>query len=127
MARKPSGGKYKKARKKKLSELPGQPRLVRLGQEKKKLLRTRGGRLRHVLLATNKANVLDPETKKSKVVQIKAVKETPANPVLARENIMVKGALIETELGIAKITNRPGQEGCIQAVLLKKEKAEKAE
>jgi small subunit ribosomal protein S8e len=35
-----------------------------------------------------------------------------------RRNIITKGAVIKTELGDAKVTNRPGQDGLINAVLL---------
>jgi small subunit ribosomal protein S8e len=55
---------------------------------------------------------------KSKKVSIKNVLETPANTFLARQNILIKGAIIETELGKAKITNRPSQEGNVQAILI---------
>ena len=116
MARKISGGKYKEYRKKKLHEIPGIPRLVKLGIEKKKSIRTRGGGEKTVLLSTNKANVMDTKTKKPKVVKIKAVLEIPANRYL--KNVLLKGTIIDTELGKAKITNRPGQEGSVQAILV---------
>lgn len=116
MARKISGGKYKKARKKKLTEIPGKPRLVRLGKEKKKYLRTRAGKIKVVLLSADKTNVFNPKTKKFKVAKIQAVLETPANRFL--ENTIIKGAIIQTELGKARVTNRPGQEGCVQSILL---------
>jgi len=60
---------------------------------------------------------MDPKTKKAKNVKIANVLETPANRFLARQNILVKSAIIETELGKARITNRPSQEGMVQAVL----------
>ena len=116
LGRKISGGKYKKFRKKKKYESPGIPRLVRLGEEKKKKLSMRGGAEKTVLLATNKANVFDIKTKKAKVAKIKAVIEIPANRYL--KNVMLKGAVIDTELGKARITNRPGQEGSVEAVLI---------
>jgi small subunit ribosomal protein S8e len=31
---------------------------------------------------------------------------------------MTKGAIIETEMGKAKVTSRPGQDGVVNAVLL---------
>lgn len=116
MARKISGGKYKKARKKKLVEIPGKPRVVRLGKEKKKHLRVRGGRTKIVLLFADKANVFNPKTKKARLAKIQAVLETPADRFL--EKVLIKGAIVQTELGKAKITNRPSQEGCVQAVLI---------
>ncbi|MCS7134308.1 MAG: 30S ribosomal protein S8e [Candidatus Pacearchaeota archaeon] len=116
--RKITGGKYKKARKKKLREKKSQPREVILGEEKKKKIRLHGGKIRIVLLRTNKANVFDPKTKECKVVKIKNVLEVPSNPVAARKNVLVKGAIIETEIGKARITNRPSRESSVQAVLI---------
>ena len=41
--RKISGGKYLKSRKKKLYEMPGQKKTVKLGDDKRKTQRVRGG------------------------------------------------------------------------------------
>jgi small subunit ribosomal protein S8e len=118
--RKITGGKYKKFSKKKKYSLPGIARKVKLGKTKQKVLRGRGGNKRMVLLSCEFANVFDSVTKKSKKSKIKNVVETPSNRFLARQNILVKSAIIETEAGKAKITNRPSQEGMVEAVLLKK-------
>jgi len=120
--RKITGGKYRKFKKKKKYELPGIARKVKLGKNKNKTLRTMGGNKKTVLLSGEFANVLDLETKKSKKVKIKNVVETPSNRFLARQNILVKSAIIETDIGKARITNRPSQEGMIQAVLIKEKK-----
>ena len=120
--RKITGGKYKKLSKKKKHALPGITRKVKLKEKKSKVLRSMGGNKKTVLLQENTANVIDPKTKKAKKVKITNVLETPANRFLARQNILIKSAIIETELGKAKITNRPSQEGMIQAVLLNETK-----
>ena len=116
--RKLTGGRYKKQRKKKHYERPGISRLVTLGKERKKKIRGMGGTQKIVLLSCDKANILDKKTNKFKIAKILNVKETPSNRFMARKNIMMKGAVIETELGKAKITNRPGQEGQINAILI---------
>jgi len=118
--RKISGGKYKFFRKKKKYEIKGIERKVKLGKTKQKLIRGIGGNKRSVLLSSEFANVFDSATKKSKKVKIKNVLETPSNRFLARQNILVKSAIIETDLGKARITNRPSQEGNVQAVLISK-------
>jgi len=117
--RKISGGKYKKFRKKKKDSLRGYTRKVKLADKKQKIIRGKGGNKRTSLLSENLANIIDPETKKAKKAKITNVLETPSNRFLARQNILVKGAIIETELGKAKITNRPSQEGMVQGVLVK--------
>lgn len=116
--KKTTGGKYKRFRKKKLYEIRNQQRFVLLGEEKKKKLRILGGKIKTILLKTNKANVIDPKTHKAQITAIKNVVEVPSNKFLARKNVLVKGAIIETELGKAKITNRPSQEASVEAVLL---------
>jgi len=116
VGRKITGGKYKRPKKRKLTGRQNQTRIVRLNIPKRKLMRTRGGKTKIVSLSENEANVFSKG--KSKKVTIKTVIETPSNKFLARQNILVKGAIIETELGKARITNRPSQEGNVQAVIV---------
>ncbi len=118
LGKKISGGRYKKQRKKKLYEKIPQPRAIKLGSVKRKKLRERGGSIKTIMLSTDEANVVDKKTKKTRKVKIKNVLETPSNKFLARQNIIIKGAIIETEAGKAKVTNRPGQEGSVQAELI---------
>jgi len=118
LGRKITGGKYKKFSKKKKHSLTGDVRKVKIGERKPKILKTMGGGGKIVLLSENSVNVINSETKKAKKTKILNVIETPSNRFLARQNILVKSAIIETELGKAKITNRPSQEGMVQAVLI---------
>ncbi|MEK6872820.1 MAG: 30S ribosomal protein S8e [Nanoarchaeota archaeon] len=116
--RKITGGKYHKFRKKKKFSLQGTHNKVKLRETKKKIVRTRGGYKKTILLSIDYVNVIDPKTGKTKKVKIKNVLETPANKFLARQNILVKSAIIDTEIGKVKITNRPSREGMINAVLM---------
>lgn len=116
--RKITGGKYKFFRKRKKFAIQSISRKVKLRPTKKKIVRGLGGNKRTVLLSAEFANVLDTKTKKTKKTKILNVIETPADRFLARQNILVKSAIIETELGKAKITNRPSQEGQVNAVLI---------
>lgn len=109
--RKVSGGKYIKARKKKSYELAGQKRVVKLGDEKRKSKRTLGGNKKTFLLKSKSINIL--KDKKTQKVEIKNVLETPSNRFLARQNIITKGTVVETDIGKARVTNRPTQEGVI--------------
>ena len=117
--RKVTGGKYHKLRKKKFFEKQNQERIVTLKETKRKSLRVKGGNKKTVLLNADTANLFDPKTKKTQKATIKNVLETPQNVFLARQNRLIKGAIIETDLGKAKITNRPSQEGHVNATLLK--------
>jgi small subunit ribosomal protein S8e len=118
--RKPTGGLYHSNRKKKKRDIGTDFIPVQLKDARKKSVRTLGGGKKIALLQENHANVLDPATRQTKRVRIVTVKENPANPHFVRMNILTKGAVIETELGLARITSRPGQDGVISAVLLKK-------
>jgi len=116
--KKPTGARYKKRRKKKLHELGSSPTLTKLGKRKLKKLRVRSANNKMRLLTENIANVLDKKTNTYKKVAIKAIVENPANSQFVRRNIITKGTVIETELGKARVTSRPGQEGTINAILI---------
>ena len=89
---------------------------VTLGETKTKQLHVRGGARKTILLRANSVNIsVEGKTKKA---EIKNVEETPQNRFFARQNRLMKGAIIETSLGKAKITNRPSQEGCVNAILV---------
>jgi len=116
--RKKSGGRLKPFRKKRKFEAGREQTLTQIGERRAKRIRVRGGHHKTRLLAARNANVVDPNTKKSKKVKILSVLENSANPHFVRRNIITKGAIIETEIGKAKVTSRPGQDGNISAVLL---------
>jgi small subunit ribosomal protein S8e len=40
------------------------------------------------------------------------------NPEYVRMNIVTRGAVVETELGKARVTNRVGQDGIVNGVLI---------
>ena len=54
-----------------------------------------------------------------KRVKITGVVESKDNRNFARQNVITRGAVINTELGQAVVTNRPGREGSVNARLLK--------
>ena len=114
--RKISGGKYIKRRKKKSYERTGQDRIVKLGEEKRRVKRVRGGNKKNFMLKGKFVNIKTKD--KIQKVEIKNVIETPSNRFLARQNILTKGTIVETELGKVKITNRPSQESMINGILI---------
>ena len=115
---KATGSRYHKFRDKRLFEKGNEPTLTKVGPKKSVEARTRGAHSKMRLLREEYANVLDKKTKKYAKAKIKTVLENPANRHYVRRNIMTKGTVIDTELGKAIITNRPGQEGIINAVLI---------
>lgn len=113
---KTTGGKYHANRKKKLHEITGQENIVALGEPKRKKIKIMGGYKKRILLKTDTANII--VSGKIQKAEIKNVLETPQNKFLARQNRLMKGVVIETSLGKAKITNRPSREGSVNAILL---------
>ncbi len=99
--------------------MSGLPSLTRLEERRVKVLRARGGNLKRRLLSTNIANIYDPQNKKYQQAKIKTITDNPANRHFIRRNIMTKGTIIDTEMGKAKVTSRPGQDGIVNAILVK--------
>lgn len=117
--RSPAGSKYKDHRKKKQFELGRAPALTKIAEKKLKKVRIIGGNTKQLLLSSDVANVHDQITKKTFKSKIKGVLENPANRHYVRRSILTKGTVIETEKGKAKVTSRPGQEGTVNAILIK--------
>ncbi|WFO76102.1 30S ribosomal protein S8e [Desulfurococcaceae archaeon MEX13E-LK6-19] len=117
--KKPSGGKKRRHRMKRKYELGRPPTETKVAPvDERVLIRVRGGNYKVRLKKAAYANVYIPSEKKFQKVKIIGVVETPANTEYARRGIIVKGAIIRTEIGLAKVVSRPGQDGVINAVLI---------
>ncbi len=116
--RKATGGRYVSFRKKRVTNERNLPTLTKLSEKKTVTTRTKGGHIKMRLYSADTANVFDPKTKKSYKLKIKNITGNPANRHFIRQNIITKGAIIETEKGKARVTSRPGQEGSINAILI---------
>jgi len=116
--RKVSGGLYKDHRKKRLSDLGRDPTMTKIGETKVRNIRAKSSITKRAILTTDIVNVMDPKTNKCKKVKIKTVLDNPANRHFIRRNILTKGTTIDTEIGKARITSRPGQHGVLNAVLI---------
>jgi small subunit ribosomal protein S8e len=117
--RKPSGGRLRLARKKRRFEVGREKQFTYIGARKVKMYRVKGANTKACLLLVDTANVVDPKTKAIKKVKILTVKSNPSNPNYVQRNIMNKGATVMTEIGEAIITSRCGQDGVVNATLLK--------
>ena len=118
--RKPTGGKKRRWRGKRAFESGSQPVETVLGPVKQRFVRTMGGGVKVKLAATDHAVVTDKATGKSVKMKILRVVRNPANVDYERCGVITKGAIVETELGEARVTSRPGQHGVINAVLVAK-------
>ena len=118
VGRKPTGGRYTAARQKRKFEMGREPTLTKIGKEKIKVIKTKGDGIKAKVLVAGVANILDPKTKKYVKAAIKTVAECQANRHFVRRNIIVKGAVITTDIGKARVTSRPGQDGTVNAILI---------
>jgi len=116
--KKPSGSRYKSVGSKRLHQKGSLPTLTKIGAQKVKTSKTKGGGLKMKVKEANVANIYDPKSKKYTKSAIKSVIESTASRHFVRRNIIVKGTVIETEAGKAKVTSRPGQSGTVNAVLI---------
>lgn len=115
-----SGRRIRYARSKRKFEIGREENLTTIGETRLKIVRTRGNHRKTRVKTSNIAYIIDPKTNKTVKTEIITVKENPANIHYVRRNIVNKGAIIDTKLGKARITSRPGQSGTINAVLISK-------
>jgi small subunit ribosomal protein S8e len=88
-----------------------------LGEPKRKCTRGFGGNTKIKVLNDKFASVTDPKSGKTQKTEILRVVRNPANVDYNRRGVITKGAEIETTLGMARVTSRPGNSGVIAAVL----------
>ena len=116
--RKLTGGKKRAYRAKKNYEQGGYAAETILGEPKRKSTRGYGGNGKVKALSDKFASVTDPKTGKTEKTEITRVVRNGANVDFNRRGVITKGAEVETELGLAKVTSRPGADGIINAVLI---------
>ena len=117
-----TGAKRHKSKDKSLAHFghpPTNPKLAKEGvKEEIRLLKsTRGGNVKTKLKTSIFMNLLTPTGMKK--VRMRNVVETPDNRHHARQNILTQGAIVDTESGKAKVTNRVGQDGVVNGILVK--------
>ncbi|HDN82882.1 MAG TPA: 30S ribosomal protein S8e [Candidatus Altiarchaeales archaeon] len=114
-------GKETKARKKRKYEMGRYPTETKLGEEKRKVIRTKGGNIKVRLLSAEYANVvIDGKPTKCKILEFV---ENPVSFDYSRRHIITKGTILKVltpenkEIKV-KVTSRPGQDGVLNAVPL---------
>ncbi len=119
--RKPSGGRLKRPsryRGKRKTEVASEEQLAYVGEaDARKNYRKRAGLQTVRLLAVNQINV---NTKDGKTIRatVKNVVGNDADPNYVRRNIVTKGAVLETDKGLVRVTSRPGMHGVVSGVLV---------
>ncbi|MGA9844877.1 MAG: 30S ribosomal protein S8e [Nitrososphaeraceae archaeon] len=118
--RKYTGGRIIAMRSRRKYEMDRYPNEAILGKNKTVNRRARGNSIKTALKTSEFANIADPKTKKVTKLKILNVAKNTANKDYERRGVISKGALLETELGSAKVVSRPGQDGLVNAVLIGK-------
>jgi small subunit ribosomal protein S8e len=116
--KKRSGGRKPMSRGKRKFEQGTFPAETTIGEPKRKTTRGLGANNKIKLLKEKYASVTDMKTGKTEKTEILRVVRNPANVDYNRRGVITKGAEIETSLGMAKVTSRPGNDGVINAVLM---------
>ncbi len=116
--RKRTGGRLRPIRKKRRFEIARELQTATLGTGTVKTYRVRGANQKLRILTAQTINVYDPATKKMQRAKIVTVRENPANPNYVQRNIITRGAILETEVGLVRVLSRPGQDGILNGVRL---------
>jgi small subunit ribosomal protein S8e len=116
--RKRTGGRKRAYRVKRNYEKGGFPAETTLGETKRRNSRGYGGKIKTKLLKDKYASVTDPKSGKTEKTEILRVVKNKANVDYNRRGVITKGAEIETNLGLARVTSRPGGDSVINAVLI---------
>jgi len=117
--RKYTGGRLIHARGKRKFEDGREAADSHLNETRRRIIKTKGSNIKVRLLRCNVANVTDPSNNKTNQVSIDTVIGNTANQHYVRRNILTKGSIIKTNIGDARITSRPGQDGVVNAILIK--------
>ena len=119
--RKPTGGRLKRPnryRGKRRTEVASEEQLAYVGEaDARKNYRKRSGSQTVRTLSVNQVNV---NMKGGKTVRatVKNVVGNDADPNYIRRNIVTKGAVLDTDQGLVKVTSRPGMHGVVSGVLV---------
>jgi small subunit ribosomal protein S8e len=119
--KKPSGGRKRAYRRKRKFEEGRFPTETTLGEPERKIVKGRGETIKIRVLSDKYACVTDPKSGKTEKVEITRVVKNPVNIDYDRRGVITKSTIIETPLGLARVTSRPGQNGVINAVLISEE------
>lgn len=117
--RKMTGGRKVANRGRRKFEIDRYPNEAVAGTTDIVIRRVRGANVKAAFKTAEFANVVDSDAKKVAKSKILKVSKNTANRDYERRGVISKGAIIETEAGSALVTSRPGQNGVVNAVLIK--------
>ena len=114
--RKRTGGRLRAIRKKRRFEIAPELQVATVGAGTVKTYRVRGGNVKLRVPTATTVNVYDPASRKMQPARIVTVRENPANANYVQRNIITRGAILETDVGLVRVRSRPGQDGVLNGV-----------
>ncbi len=114
-----TGGRRKAYRTKRRFESGRYIAETQVGEREVRVLVAKGRNSKLRLLSEAYANTTTPDGKRTEKMEILRVVRSPVSADYNRRRIVTKGAVIATKLGEAVVTSRPGQNGIVNALLLK--------
>ena len=117
--RKLTGGRKVAMRGRRKFEIDRYPNEAVVGPSQVIARRIRGNNNKVAFKRAEFANVIDQENRRVTKSKILRVTKNPANRDYERRGVVSKGAIIESESGTARVVSRPGQDGVVNAVLIK--------
>jgi small subunit ribosomal protein S8e len=114
-----TGGKRKAYRTKRRFESGRYIAETQIGERDLRVLTARGSAVKLRLLSDTFANITVPGEKRTEKAEILRVVRNPVSADYDRRRVITRGAVIATKLGEAVVSSRPGQDGVVNALLLK--------
>ena len=113
-----TGSRLRRFRSKRKFEMGRTPTETLMGEAKRQTIDSRGKAKKTPALRIQFVNVTDPAKGTTFRAEIQDVESNPANMDYQRRKVITRGSIIKTTKGRAKVTNRPGQDGILNAILI---------
>ncbi len=113
-----TGGRRYPNRTRRKYELDRYPVETLLGEQVSIARKVRGKNLKSALKTADFVNLAIPGAKVKRTKILKVLKN-PTNNDYERRGVISKGAVLETEDGQCRVVSRPGQDGAVNAILIK--------
>jgi len=113
-----TGSRLRRFRSKRKYEMGRTPTETLMGDTKRLTVDSRGKAKKTPALRIQFVNVTDPAKGVTFRAEIQDVETNPANMDYQRRKVITRGTIIKTTKGRAKVTNRPGQDGILNAILI---------
>ena len=112
-----TGARRKKFRSKRKYEMGRTPTETVMGSPRRKMIDSKGAIKKMPALSLLQVNVTDPKKNETYRAEIEDVELNSASMDYQRRKVITRGTIIKTSKGRARVTNRPGQDGVLNAVL----------